>query len=234
MKLLPKSELIKKKAVVQQQTVEEGKKLAKTIDRLREVAAEEEASLEKFRSETLKQIYQETTEANSKLEVLKAEVKSLQEARQEAQKPLDEEKHAIEVLMGKLKEKEAQIEAQSLSLVEEERVLEEKKKDIAKTTLQIESTEHEVAVLFNNAKANETATTIALEEAKRAEEAAAKIRRTIEAELVHRERICSDTENSIILRERNLAVREAELLKGWRLLEDRKSLLERNIKRTSQ
>ena len=234
MKLLPKSEILKQKAVVQQQTVEEGKKLAKTIDRLREVAAEEETSLEKFRSETLAQIHKETTEANSKLEVLKAEVKSLQEARQEAQKPLHEEKHAIEILMGNLKEKEAQIEAQCLSLVEEERALEEKKKDLAKTLLQLESREHQANTLLEKARVNETATTLALDEAKKAEDAAIKARQTIETELVHRERVCSDAENSIILRERNLAAQEAELLKGWRLLEDRKSLLERNIKRTSQ
>lgn len=110
MRLLPKSEITKQKAVVQQQTVEEGKKLAMTIDRLREVVAEEESSLEKFRSETLKQIHKETSAAAATRDELLGEVAQLELRKKEALEPVYDLWGAVEEV-----NKQAEYERQAVA-----------------------------------------------------------------------------------------------------------------------
>lgn len=68
MKLLAKSDIQKAKSIERQQLVNEGLKLAKRVDDLRDVVAQEEAALEKFRRERLKQIHKEIAIEQAKLE----------------------------------------------------------------------------------------------------------------------------------------------------------------------
>lgn len=91
MRLLNKSDIAKAKANEQRMNVEEGLKLAKRVDNLREVAAQEEVSLAKFRKEQIAKINEEITKAEGKKSSLFKEVKDLEERRKELQKPLDDE-----------------------------------------------------------------------------------------------------------------------------------------------
>ena len=83
MKLLPKSDIAKAKSVDKQREIDEGMKLAKRVDSLREVAAAEEASLKKFRSETLGAINTEITANATKRDELTQEVQSLEERKED-------------------------------------------------------------------------------------------------------------------------------------------------------
>jgi len=91
MRLLNKSDIAKAKANEQRRDIEEGLKLAKRIDNLREVAAQEEESLAKFRKQQIAKINEEITKAEGKKSALLKEVKDLEERRRELQKPLDDE-----------------------------------------------------------------------------------------------------------------------------------------------
>lgn len=68
MKLLAKSDIQKAKSIERQQLVNEGLKLAKRVDDLREVVAEEEQTLENFRRETLKEIHRQIRIEQAKLD----------------------------------------------------------------------------------------------------------------------------------------------------------------------
>lgn len=56
MRLLPRSEVNKAKALDRQREIDEGKKLATRVDTLRELAAEEDTNLSKFRDKMVAQI----------------------------------------------------------------------------------------------------------------------------------------------------------------------------------
>ena len=91
MKLMSKKEV--KTATAQNRKIEidEGHKLAKQVTGIRETKAQEEASLEKFRSETVKNIQEELEPMQRELEDVKKEVVEAKKTRDELLVPLDAE-----------------------------------------------------------------------------------------------------------------------------------------------
>lgn len=89
MKLLVKSDIAKAKSVERQQEIQEGLKLAKRVDTLREVAAAEEASLAKWRTETVKLIQDEITSFAAKRDELQKQVSKLEADMVATMEPLD-------------------------------------------------------------------------------------------------------------------------------------------------
>lgn len=88
-RLLPKSEINKLKSEEVQRERVEGMRLAKSVDSLREIRAQEEAALSKFRIETLSNMHKETTVESEKLGALKKKVSELETRKQEALVPLE-------------------------------------------------------------------------------------------------------------------------------------------------
>ncbi len=112
MKLLKKEEIAKAKAVDKQREIQEGLKLAKRVDALRETQAEEELSLRLFREKTLKAIHEETTKAATERDNILSVVKNLREDRINLLKPLDDEWKALEdAQRGFLREKATLVES---------------------------------------------------------------------------------------------------------------------------
>lgn len=79
-KLLPKSEIDKLKSSDRQREIDEGVKLAKKVDALREIQSQEEVSLTKFRNETVKVI---VSEINAKILERDALIEKIAERRHE-------------------------------------------------------------------------------------------------------------------------------------------------------
>lgn len=71
--------------------IEEGQKLAKQIAGIRRTKAEEETSLERFRSETLKQIKTELSPLQKELEEVTKQIEEAKKTRDELLKPLHAE-----------------------------------------------------------------------------------------------------------------------------------------------
>lgn len=63
MKLLEKSVINNLKALERKREIDEGKKLAERVDKLRELSSKEQANLSEFRDHTLKAIRQEIDDA---------------------------------------------------------------------------------------------------------------------------------------------------------------------------
>lgn len=80
MRLLKKSEIDQIKAKDRQLEINEGLKIAKRVDALREVAAEEERSLTNFRIKTISLINEEINVEIFKRDSLKNEIKQLEES----------------------------------------------------------------------------------------------------------------------------------------------------------
>lgn len=100
-KLLSKQEINQRQVLQRHNEIEEGRKLAKRVDNLRELAVEEEASLASFRANTLKAINADIKSATKEHEVILNQVKAL---RGELETGFSELKKAERVI--KLKEED--------------------------------------------------------------------------------------------------------------------------------
>lgn len=89
MRLIDKKEIAQHKSSERKQEIEEGVKLAKSVDSLRETLSKEQANLKKFRDETLKGISLETEGFKSKKETLVKEIQELESRRRLAEAPID-------------------------------------------------------------------------------------------------------------------------------------------------
>lgn len=109
LRLLPKEEIQKKKADEKFREIQEGLKLAKRVDSLREIQSQEEASLAEFRKKTLESIHEETTAKAKERDSLISEVETLEKRKEEALQPLEDEWSEYEWNEPLLSEKEKRL-----------------------------------------------------------------------------------------------------------------------------
>lgn len=147
MKLLSKQEVNTLKTVERKKEIDEGAKLARKVDTLRELSAKEQVNLSKFSEESLKKIHADIKAAQSELDVIKQSIqlgaeelrtqmvsldvewdkinkekKTLKEAR-EAIDIEQKDIHTLKDILDKQKDKDA------LDRKDIERLIEEAKKD---------------------------------------------------------------------------------------------------------
>ena len=89
MKLLPKTKIASMKSDERKKEIEEGAKLAKTVDALRQVKGKEEANLKKFRDESLKIIDLEIGGRIKEREALDKEIDQKKQERIVLESPID-------------------------------------------------------------------------------------------------------------------------------------------------
>lgn len=89
MKLLDKKTIEVQKSNERKREVEEGMKLARSVDTLRETHSKEQINLKKFRDATLKSIKEECNVLEVQKNALLNEITALEEKRLQAQQPLD-------------------------------------------------------------------------------------------------------------------------------------------------
>lgn len=153
MKILPKkTEIILKKNNERKLEIEEGVKLAKTIDQLRKTKVEEEASLRRFRSESLGIVKKEIDSYISQRDSLIEEVESLKRSRSELQKPLSaewdkvkKEKDDLKIRGDSILKREDDLHTNLMMLETRKKVIDSIEDDTKMKNLQIED-------LFNQAK----------------------------------------------------------------------------------
>lgn len=123
MRLLPKSEIDKSKSLDRQKEIDEGMKLAKRVDSLREIHAQEEASLATFRDKTLKLIQAEIEDKTSERDSLITEVRDLETRREIALRPLDVEWRDLHRYSDELVKLAEQMASEKEMLVKREEVI---------------------------------------------------------------------------------------------------------------
>jgi len=90
-RLLPKSEIAKAQANAQKQTIDEGAKLARRIDSLRQTIADEERSLREFREKTVATIHKEISVLTARRDTITSELRKAERELEIAREPLDSE-----------------------------------------------------------------------------------------------------------------------------------------------
>lgn len=231
MKLFSKKEITSAATKAQKQTYDEGIKLARRVDGLREVAAAEEASLEKFRRETLARIHEEITQETSKRDSLKQEVSRLQKEREEAIKPLDELGERLAQEDYRIRsEREVLYEAQD-ALAERERKLDSRDNALKDSEARIEEQKRVHSDLYASARDYRDRSKTTMETAQRTLDNA-----HVEAEALAQEKALFEaskkaTEERQVKRDKEQDEREVILNKRERKVLDREATYERQLKR---
>ncbi len=231
MRLLTKSEIDTAKAAEQKRNIDEGLKLARRVDNLREVAAEEEASLAKFRKEQTAKIHAELEKLYETKGTLIGEVSQLKRERKELMKPLDAE-------LAKIYKENAQLEKKRDELTSKEIAISQREKGTKKaltlsadllTKAALKDGRAADLLLDADTKAQEAIET--LKNAREVEAKALDLKKEVEQELAERDMTMAAKERGLEMRDAALAESEAELAKGWVLLEDRRNMVEQRIKK---
>lgn len=231
MKLLDKKEVLQAKNLSRETEINEGAKLARKVDALRETVASEEKRLADFRLKTLENIRQEVGEVDKvrvalvgEIERLKREKLSIEEPSSEDWKKfeekneelikqkqiLQEERDVAERIYNNLRRKDRELAQKEEKLVETEEVVSKTEKETTKDRQKITET------LLKTQKAQSD-----IEEYT--------IRRLQEISLKESE--ITDKEIDLNNQKMNFKKREEEFGRRMALLIDREQTLEREIKR---
>jgi len=231
MKLLQKSDIVKAKALDRKMEIDEGVKLSRRVDTLREVHANEEASLDRFRRETLKAIHDEVTTESAKLDTLRSEVATIQEQRTLALKPILIERDELE--------KDKTTHASNCATLEQDRIrLNSELFSANKWQNELKKEEERLAALhlqvlsaMNEVDANVKATMTTRDEAESLRLRTVELKTKLEDEIVTRETLMAQKESELVAREDKLkkAQQKIEIDKEW--IADRRAMLARDSER---
>lgn len=231
MRLPSKLEIDTKKSQEQAQAVQEALKLTRRADALRETEAEEAASLERFRTQTLSKIHEETTEAAHERDRLKSEVIRLSKERAEALKPLDEQHKALAEERKSIEDARESLERDTLRIqgieaaAAEERELASRNARTAKNNL-----ERSIAVLAEAENKRKEAVL----DSSRAHQSRAEAESLVNEARTKLEQVqATEKANELRyeIRDKEQDARERELNARETRLHDREQTLARNIKR---
>lgn len=231
MKLLPKSEIHQKKALEQKQTIDEGVKITRRIDSLREIMASEEQTLEKFRSETLQQIHKETTEACNTRDALLGEVRELEAAKREALKPLTEEQKLIDEAREDIARKAAQNVTQAATIEATELAIREKEKETDSVLLMVKMKEDRVTQELREADTKHQTAQQLLTEASEIHQNSVILKETTETSITERQTLLDQREQTLRLNEEALDKERQAVARDRVLVNDRMQALEREFNR---
>lgn len=231
MRLLSKSDIVKHKSLEQKRAIDQGRKLAESVDRLREIKSEEERSLEKYRSRMIENISKETIAATTERDGLLEKISTLKAEHISLQKVLEEEVQQkkftltlLENLVIKVKKLErGALENEAITNTERKLAVLEKKK-----SAQIHS---DAEALFLDAANEKNNAQLLLEQASKIKREVLKEKEDGNADLFKQSVALSIREKNAALKEKSVNDRENELMVSWKLLNDRKTMFERTMNR---
>lgn len=231
MKLLDKKSISQEKAKERKLEVEEGAKLARKVDALRETAAKEELNLAKFRIEYMKTIQAEMSELLGQRDALRSTVDALEERRKELLKPIDAEKKALSERKTELESLDIGVRQSLAFLASTEDRLHDKEKSL-------ELLERRMNIVFEGIQDDKSVSEKERNEvheslirAKEKEhEMELKTDKKIQ-ELLEREASIASKERENENRKHSLDARTTELNNRERLINDKYETLQRTIKR---
>lgn len=132
MLILPKKlDLDKAKANERKQEIDAGISLAKRVDELRRLKAEEEQRLNTWRENTLKIVQQEVSDIIEKKNNLKGELETLREERKELIKPLNKEWEEINKVKEEVRELTHLFNIKDLQTKQREKEIENEQKKVS-------------------------------------------------------------------------------------------------------
>lgn len=231
LRLLGKADIAQHKARERQREIDQGKKLAESVDRLREIRSLEEESLEKFRTSTIATIHAATTEAQHTLDQIKAEVAVLRKEHKDLERVLAEDWNEVGEAQPALYRLRAKLEQKQKALVEAERLAAAELEFAKMDRHTAEKERKDASAVLSDALQDKKEAKAALEKVRKMEKTVQDFRTTLEQELSDRDQTLAKKERDVALKEHSMTERERELEVGWKILNDRKAMFERTIKR---
>lgn len=231
MRLLPKLELDKAKATERRVAIDEGLKIARRVDNLREVAAEAETTLEKFRRETVARVNEEIAQKVKERNELETGNVQRRLERAELEKPLTAAWAEIDKENARLDTLREETSRGRTKLEDDQRETEIAAKKASKALARATTKEELATSLLADADTASKQATSTLANANRTKDAAVALKEKTNKELMHRDLMATSRERGVTMREQALTVREKELNDGWVLLKDRIATFERTLKR---
>ena len=231
LKLLTKSEVSKAATLDRQREIQEGMKLAKRVDNLRETVAEEDRSLQEFRSRTLTAIMTEVEAYTTKRNLLEDEVWELEERKRLATEPLTEQELALETLRARLDEIRKEQLQKEVDLQTLERALEERSAEVEEKSAKATELLAEASRERDDVFSDKQHTTRLLRDAQAQADRTASAQASFEEEKANTEKRLKEREDALVDRELQVVKDRKELGSRERQLRDREQLLERNIER---
>lgn len=234
MKLLDKSVIQKEKSNERRVEIEEGMKIAKKVDSLRELVAKEQENARKFREETIQKVTAEVAEILRKKDEILKEVSELEEKRKKLLIPLDAE-------WDKVRQAEMANTMIASHISEREGIIEQNEKQISKRKKDLEIEERRISEIKANAG-------ISLSEAQSREREADKLLResmeksdVLSKEFDERKRIIFSKEEEIRCKEidldslkNHLEEEKIEIIKAKAQIADQRGTLERAFARLNK
>lgn len=230
-KLLSKRDIDIKKAQERHRDVEEGAKLARTIDSLRELRVKEEKEFEDWRTSTVAHIQGEINIKIDERNALDDELRGKREEREALMRPLTQRWAALELEKSTLDQRIAtHNEAEANLRVAIALNIHRERENNAKAEY-LEVQQRKVAQIEKGLVENTREATQTLANAQATEAKVLKELKEREAELDERSSNLDYRESGINIRIEVYGKKEQDLLRREKLLQDRTALLERNIKR---
>jgi len=230
-KLLPKQEISRLQAEEKRVAIQEGVKLARRVDNLREIAAQEEASLASFRTATLTEIKKQTDDAKSKRDSLLKEVADLRKEIQDGTQVLDIRENVLVSREEDLVKQQKDIETRSFSLktLTEKVILKEKQLEALEQKLKntwnvLVAFGKDVEVVYEQA-------TTALNDVQSRAEATLSVINEVNEDLKVRDIAVASRERDVIIKEERVENTRKQLEEREKQLLDRELTLEREFNR---
>lgn len=231
MKLLDKKTIAQQKSLEKKQEIDEGLKLARRIDVLRDTSSKEETRLAKFRIESLKQTKKEIDELIVERERIRKEVLQAEEERRIARLPLDNEWQSLKDRRSELGSIADTILTKAQELLIEERAITDRRKYLTIDEERIADNKRESLKMILEAQENVNGSREVLEYARKAREIG-------DHNLSERSKILDRREAKIAVREREADITEEqfktkdeEIIRREILVNDRYATLLRSEQR---
>lgn len=231
MKLLAKKEINVLKAKEQRLVQDEGLKLAKRVDSLREIASEEEQSLKQFRENTVAVINKEIVEQTQIRDSLKFEVSKLQEEKELALKPIVDEIDELEQQRRLLLQERQRVDYRLVQASRHEEYVKSLEKENTDEKQRIEQERERTTQLLKDADNVLMQKQQLVVETQAIKTEAESLRNSLQNEIAQKELGFKNREESQKKRDQEQDTREKELNSREALLRDREQTVERSINR---
>jgi len=146
-KLLPKKEIDRAKAMEREQFVKDGLVLAQRVDELRQVKATEEQKLKEWHENSIKVIQEDINKLSTEKNQLIIEIDNCREERKQLLKPLDKEWKELNQSKEELENKKIELFISQEQHRQNKDILEEEKKKISEIVSRITKNESETLKL---------------------------------------------------------------------------------------
>lgn len=230
-KLLSKQEINQKQALQRHAEIEEGRKLAKRVDNLRELAVEEEASLASFRAKTLKTINEEIKKATKEHDAILNEVKALRGELETGFSELKKEERVLKLKEEDLVSREKQIEERIKLVKAKEKEIKKGFEENLTMASRLEYANERLLKINMEADAKIQTANDMFDDAELRRGQVDRLYQRVTEELHHKDITVASKERDLIIRAGHLDERtEALRVKELNLI-DREQTLEREFKR---